>query len=704
MAWQIVGPILEREGIARDVPQLLAPLRAAVDATAPAARRRALTAAAKLGTDGHSERLLRALAGSDEVPARRLALELVARLPTPHEPTLTAWIRPLLRDRRIRSRVRVAAAARLFRLGSANDGVRVLSDFAAGYGRSRFVARRAKLRKWFAARGRVFDRFADRLPLTCPRCRVTQHGKEMTRHLWERHRRLVVGGRDVSPWRLIDRWAAEAGPIHAHRQLLRLGGHDEDSLAAVRRDAARRLGTVCPQCFAVAPSGGGSGCHAAVTPLIISQGRLARFGYVLELSRRRFASHLRIETPGAVLLDGPEPGSIPRLGWHRLAPVAVVALAVGLAAALPPGWALAGTLLALAAGAWLATRWRSSHPDEWADRLVDHAWRLLVPHLHSGDFDPDEADYSAALAMSSIGRGDPHVRARSLRRLVDRTGRAIRAGMAEPGQLLALQRLVVADAEPVGGDVVQTLAEAATAWLVGAQCPAAADDLLSDDLLTGLSRGHRARLRVLLVARSFAAGLGVWDLHGLGRAVPQFGRVIDHEDTDGLARLRMVWDLRPVRPWQRCGPAATVFELANYPMLGAQHLETAPDLLLFQPLPAGDEPVHLLACGRGLIVGGALLHEWPTTIDTRPLPLSKGGGYEMRFGGRSIQVHGNPDDLVRRVAAWAEYWFNDFLPWIGNALTSSGDGVAGTIDSLAVTCRACGTSFFARGGDVGLRR
>jgi hypothetical protein len=267
-----------------------------------------------------------------------------------------------------------------------------------------------------------------------------------------------------------------------------------------------------------------------------------------------------------------------------------------------------------------------------------------------------------------------------------------------------LQRLAVADAESVGGDVVQTLAEGAIAWLVGARCPAAADDLFSDDLLTAWSRGSRARLRVLLVARAFEAGLGVWDLHGLGRAMPRLGRVLDYEDTDGLARLRIVWDLRPVRPWQRCGPAATVFELANYPMLGGEHLETARDLLLFQPLPAGGEPLHLLACGRGLIVGGALLHEWPTTIATRPLPLSKGGGYEMRFGGRSIQVHGDPDDLVRRVAAWAEYWFNDFLPWIGNALTSSGGGAATPIDSLGVTCPACGTSFFARRGDVGLRR
>src|SRR5207245_9079410 len=173
--------------------------------------------------------------------------------------------------------------------------------------------------------------------------------------------------------------------------------------------------------------------------------------------------------------------------------------------------------------------------------------------------------------------------------------------------------------------------------------------LLAPDLRSGWTRGELARLRVLLAARAFAAGLGVWDLHALGQAVPRLGRVLNVDDTDGLARLRLLWDQRSTRPWRQCGPAATAFELANYPMLGGQHLETAPDLLLFQPLPAGGEPVHLLACGRGLMVGVGLIHAWPTPIETKPLPGSKGGGYELRFGAHAVQVHGNVDELVGKL-------------------------------------------------------
>src|SRR5437773_4610349 len=80
MAWHVLEPILVREGLDRDAPQLLEPLRAAVEATDPPTRRRNLKdAAALLSNNGHATRLLRALAQSDHPAARRLALELAAR-------------------------------------------------------------------------------------------------------------------------------------------------------------------------------------------------------------------------------------------------------------------------------------------------------------------------------------------------------------------------------------------------------------------------------------------------------------------------------------------------------------------------------------------------------------------------------------------------------------------------------------------------
>jgi hypothetical protein len=325
----------------------------------------------------------------------------------------------------------------------------------------------------------------------------------------------------------------------------------------------------------------------------------------------------------------------------------------------------------------------------------------LAPQLRVGGVTSASADFVAALAAISHNYGDAAIRERALRRCITMTDAAMKKGAARPIRLIAMRRLQIADALATGGDPVGVLADTVRPCFAGALTPAAADLLLTDDLFNGWTRGQRARLRVLLAARAFDAGLGVWDLHALGRAVPRLGHVLNVEDTDGLARLRMLWDLRPTRPWRLCGPAATVFELAAYPMLGGQHLETAPDLLLFQPLPAGGEPVYLLACGRGLIVGGGLIHSWPTAIDTRPLPTSKGGGFELRFGAHSVQVHGNADDIVRKLETWGRYFFEEFLPWIGNALTRSGDAPPDRLGSLTINCPECSTPFLGRRGALG---
>jgi hypothetical protein len=369
------------------------------------------------------------------------------------------------------------------------------------------------------------------------------------------------------------------------------------------------------------------------------------------------------------------------------------------------------TAITLIVAAGVAIFFWAAESDELADRIIDQAWRDLVPFLcqqiqrHTSadvEYSPsEESHFLGALAITSRWHGHAAVREHSLRRSIGIIRRAMERRLSSPIQLVELRRLQVEDSGLVGSDPVNSLADAIRPCFTGELTPAAADLLLAHDVTYGWTPGQRGRLRVLLAARAFAAGFGVWDLQAFGQVLPRLGHVLDVEDTDGLARLRLLWDLRPTRPWKHCGPAATVFELAAYPTLGGQHLETAPDLLLFQPLPAGGEPVHLLACGRGLIIGGELLHSWPTTIETRPLPGSKGGGYELRFGAHSIQVHGNADDLVRRLEAWGKYFFEEFLPWIGNALTRANDQSADPLAQLIVNCPDCGTPFIGRRGNIG---
>src|SRR5262249_18059299 len=92
--------------------------------------------------------------------------------------------------------------------------------------------------------------------------------------------------------------------------------------------------------------------------------------------------------------------------------------------------------------------------------------------------------------------------------------------------------------------------------------------------------GNLARLRALLCDRAFEAGLEVQDLIEIGRGVPSLGAALQTSEPDVLAHLRLLWSLRPTRPWDRFGKNASVYELAPEPASSRGLLAKYPDLLL----------------------------------------------------------------------------------------------------------------------------
>src|SRR5207248_1068494 len=79
----------------------------------------------------------------------------------------------------------------------------------------------------------------------------------------------------------------------------------------------------------------------------------------------------------------------------------------------------------------------------------------------------------------------------------------------------------------------------------------------------------------------FEAGFEVRNLLEVGRAAPTLGAVLETQNRRPLAWLRLLWSLRPRRPWDHCGKAVTVFEVAHSPGQ-SRLLEEHPDLLLLQ--------------------------------------------------------------------------------------------------------------------------
>ena len=316
MAWPELEPILLREGIGHATPQLVDRLNAVTETSDPAARQKALDAVIATTGDG-TQNLVRILAAEPGPLPRRLALELATRLAAVRtesfDPLLTKWLRPLLRDRRIPTRQRLAAAAALMRITTSAEASQLLRDFAAGYGPGRLLDRRTAPRKRFVGRERLFDRFADRLaarlPLRCPRCRVKLRHEVMARHLWDRHRRLLVGRRVRPPWRLVEHWTITEGAEAAHRRLLRAGGVNGVSIAALPRNGADAGSSLCPNCFAqnsLRPTDFPS--EEDTRPSTLSHGRLSGQGFLLQLTSTLSGPRLRIESSSGILFDGPEPG------------------------------------------------------------------------------------------------------------------------------------------------------------------------------------------------------------------------------------------------------------------------------------------------------------------------------------------------------------------------------------------------------------
>jgi hypothetical protein len=215
-------------------------------------------------------------------------------------------------------------------------------------------------------------------------------------------------------------------------------------------------------------------------------------------------------------------------------------------------------------------------------------------------------------------------------------------------------------------------------------------------------RTRRARLRVLILARAFAAELEAEDLRTIGRISPTLGAAYASEDRAGLARLRLLWLYRPRRLWQRVGSATTVFDLARYPKLAENYLKERPDLLLFQASGGSDEVAPILICEEGVVYRDAIVTDPDTPIQVRARNLVKGGGYELTVGDRVFRFREDPTLLARRLRGWTLFLFLEFLPRARLLTRRRSERGERLLSQKASICPECGKTFLGLTGEIGL--
>ncbi|MGH9675515.1 MAG: hypothetical protein ACRD36_00310, partial [Candidatus Acidiferrum sp.] len=621
--------------------------------------------------------LAAALSSDQSTGAHFLALPLLSRLRPPLSARLFQPAMALLLDRRLPADGQLTVTASLLQSVPPDDErcADFLRSLVSGLTRVRALERLRELEKRTGKHPAVdalSARLEGKVRMVCPRCGLEFRRPDMIGHLWEAHRLVLAGRRVREPWGVIEEWVQafiarpdpellercrtlgerldpEQGIARVNRLILSRGVADAEAESAVMEEAGEEHASVCPACHGLV-------AVPVETPAFViyqRSGRLSSHGYTVEVSEKGILSHVDVRTPAELIYRGREPArQLTLRGAMAFIVGPLIALAVLAACLWPRNAVLYGVipllLIALAAYAAVVIGWRIDVPAEV--RARNYAWTLLTPRLHQSGFVTDDAAFLAGLANTSRGDGYGRLRASLLPRIVSRTQQALLLGTAPAGFLGPLLRLVIEDDE-AGRDPVPRVADEVSRCFEGKLPLAVAEHLLADWQADWWTEGNLSRLRILMCDRAFAAGFEVRNLLDAGLNSPALGEALGVDWPLQLGGLRLLWSQRATRPWDRCGHAETVFQLAedslNGPLLAAH-----PDLLLFQEdnrwLVVADGGKGKLSPARiAMTVHGVLLQEIEYGSSPRILELqSKVIGHSMLLGTAIFRGPQPLDDLA----------------------------------------------------------
>jgi hypothetical protein len=539
----------------------------------------------------------------------------------------------------------------------------------------------------------------------------------MIKHLWHEHGVFLEAGKVRSPLRIVETLKQEQVTTHdttlldrvsvmADPAAMRAWAAESDpiaeDLAVLRVEAEWQGQGLCPTCLADMPSG----VLPLPPPLVLRKGRLAGDGYVVKVGGTQWLRTLTVSEPRRALRFGPDRGR--GVGPRGAASLAALPLVLGalVAAVLLPQvvapfliviWIL---IVAIAAYGFVLAVRRPLPPAN--DRAVDTAWTVLARRLIGKR---DATRFLTRLCRTSLGQGEYLERVALLNRVRDRARRE--AGQSDKWMqlLAAVEVLQIEDAVRLGRDRVAGIAALAAAGFRGEQSTDFAEYVIECYLTPERSKADLARLRILLQGEALGAGMRPRDLIDLWGVAPNMRRAMAVEPLHRLALLSGVWQLRNSRPWNRIGPADTVFELARIaPNLSGRVLADCPDLLLYcQPEPqVQSELGAVLVCGRGVVVAGVMVAD--PDAEVRVVRSGRfGGGWELVYGRHRIRLaHKLPDAFVTQLRKWLEFRATVLLPFIDGYLQPGSREVHDRIlRPFSRRCRHCGSVSAVTAGRVG---
>jgi hypothetical protein len=567
--------------------------------------------------------------------------------------------------------------------------------------------------------------------MRCPCCSVALKSQEMLRHVWLEHRLLLDGDKARPPWELVAQWVREYRHGNQPAALARcraLAAHldprwgqmrFECLLDAENKDADEALGnlqveaaaarvSVCPRCFGFVrmplehePYG-----------ISFSHGRVSAHGYKVEVSERGLVPRLIVESRSDIVLRGREPG---RWLTYRgglllwIGPLALLAMMIALGIpdlGVPPIWPVLGLCLLALLAQWILRfrRRRFIDPDT---RALTYAWSHLVPRLHEQDFSIEDSAFLAGLSQTTA-EGTIFPDKEILQRHLEITEKAALTGAGAMRHLGALWRLAIHSRANAGLDLGQMIAGQVQRCFEGPLSLAFVEGMLAEWQPGGWAK-QKARIRVLVCERAFEAGFEVPDLLEAGETSPSLGRLVGR-DAVALAQLRLLWSLRPRRPWDRFGSALTVFEVADQ-IDSVETLSAYPDLLLLAEGPAlpsilanGERSAQagVALCADGVHFQDAVFTEFPRTIEVLARP-SPPGRFELVVGENRFRFSADPEPVASQLERWLRYYFGEFRPQVQEVGKWPSPDLAAVLRARgSVVCAECRCVILPRTGELAL--
>ncbi|MBI2806903.1 MAG: hypothetical protein HYX68_18135 [Planctomycetes bacterium] len=636
------------------------------------------------------DRLLPVLLAPSKSPpltllGQRIALEICGRLTAPLPAKAVPSALPILDQKELPRRTRENAALALMRaLGKdsprAND---VLRAYVAQSTKRRGLEKLQQLEQRFGHSPLIdalTNELEDDLRMSCPRCPTELPKKEMVVHLWDKHRLVLDGQRVREPWRVIDDWVVDyglekdpqvlqrcrelalkddpqIGLARLQRLLYRKGLRDRELLFELKSLVKTRKATLCPHCCtSVAIED-----PPTVQALTLTESSLQGHGFQLEVSERGLIPQLVVESPDTVHFRDREPGRfVTRLGGIVLVMLPFMLIAAVVLFRLLSGFEQRAILsILLSAGVGLLAAgvafllWPTPRPVQ--QRLVDAAWKLLVPDIVQEDMDRRAWGFLHGLMAIS----DAQTHKINLDLLLECCEEASVAARTDPVALSCLNvlsRRCIEEMREAGDDPFDFILTLAAECFKGRLPLAFLGDLLRcfhAKERAAWSKADLNRLPILLADRAFAAEMDLDDWFSLGRAFPAAHAVLNLENRWHWLQFHALWTEYQRRPWEAIGPAVGMIDLAKNPRPHQELLSFYPDVLLYVA------KANLVIGTKGVWIEGVCVTAYQPGVEVAMRKF--GGEYEIVIGDQRIRAPENPSAYLNDIRRWLSWYFHQFV-------------------------------------------